>query len=86
MSCGISCRCGLDLALLWLWCRLAAVAPIRTLAWESPYAMGVALKKKIARSFLRGSPVLITPNAIAVSYQNVMAVTTGGRFKPGKFN
>ena len=35
-----------DLALLWLWCRLAAVAPIRPLAWELPYATGVALKKQ----------------------------------------
>ena len=25
-----------DPALLWLWCRQAAVAPIRPLAWESP--------------------------------------------------
>ena len=21
VSCGVGCRCGLDLALLWLWCR-----------------------------------------------------------------
>ena len=34
----------MDLALLWLWCRLAAVASIRPLAWEPPYAVGVALK------------------------------------------
>ena len=33
-----------DPALLWLWCRLAATAPIRPLAWEPPYAAGVALK------------------------------------------
>ena len=31
--------------LLWLWCRKAATAPIRPQAWESPYAMGAALKK-----------------------------------------
>ena len=30
--------------LLWLWRSLAAVAPITPLAWEPPYAMGVALK------------------------------------------
>ena len=24
VSCGVVCRLGLDLALLWLWCRLAA--------------------------------------------------------------
>ena len=29
-----------------LWCRPAAVAPIGTLAWELPYATGVALKSK----------------------------------------
>ena len=27
-------------ALLWLWCRLAAAALIRPVAWELPYAMG----------------------------------------------
>ena len=31
-----------DLVLLWLWCRLAATAPIRPLAWEPPYAVGAA--------------------------------------------
>ena len=31
---------------MWLWCRLAAVAPIRPLAWEPPYAAGAALKSK----------------------------------------
>ena len=43
---GVYCRCGSDLALLWLWHRLAAVASIRPLAWELPYAVGVALKAK----------------------------------------
>ena len=36
-----------DLALLWLWCRLAAAAPIGPLPWELPYAVGEALKKQI---------------------------------------
>ena len=31
--------------LLWLWCRPAATALTRPLAWETPYAMGVALKR-----------------------------------------
>ena len=35
-----------DLALLWLWPRSAAAAPIRPLAWELPYAAGVALKRE----------------------------------------
>ena len=30
--------------MLWLWCRLAAAAPIRPLAWEPPYAAGAALE------------------------------------------
>ena len=45
MSCGVGCRHGLDLALLWPWLRPAATAPIRLLAWEPPYAAGAALKK-----------------------------------------
>ena len=31
-----------DSALLWLWCRPVATAPIRPLAWEPPYATGAA--------------------------------------------
>ena len=46
MSCGVSRRRGSDPALLWLWCRLAARAPIGPIAWEPPYATGVALKSK----------------------------------------
>ena len=38
MSGGVGLRHGLDLALLWLWHRLAAMAPIGPLAWEPPYA------------------------------------------------
>ena len=41
----VSFRCGLDPELLWLWCRPAATALIRPLAWELPYAMGAALEK-----------------------------------------
>ena len=29
-----------------LWCRLAAAAPFRPLAWELPCAMGATLKSK----------------------------------------
>ena len=46
MSCGVGCRHSLDLALLWLWCKPAAAAPIRPLAWELPYPEDVALKRK----------------------------------------
>ena len=46
MSCGVGRRHGSDPTLLWLWCRPAAVALIQPLAWELPYATGVALKEK----------------------------------------
>ena len=46
MSCGVGHRCGLDPVLLRLWHRLAAMAPIQPLAWELPYALGAALKRK----------------------------------------
>ena len=35
----------MDPALLWLWCRLAATALIRPLAWEPPYAAGSSPRK-----------------------------------------
>ena len=45
MSCGVGCSCGSDLMLLWLLHRLAAIAPVRPVAWEPPYAASAALKK-----------------------------------------
>ena len=32
--------------LLWLWCRPAATAPIRLLAWDPPCAEGAALNRQ----------------------------------------
>ena len=56
-------RCGLDPALLWLWRRLAATAPIRPLAWEPPYAEGVAPKrqktKKKKKSCLKNKCIIL---------------------------
>ena len=47
MSCGVGCKGGLDPTLLWLWYRpVSAIAPIRPLAWELPYAAGVTLKRQ----------------------------------------
>ena len=46
MSCGVGCRYASDLALLWLWCRPAAVALIRPLAWEPPHAAGAAILRQ----------------------------------------
>ena len=47
MSRGPGRRSSSDVALLSLWCRPADTAPIRPLAWEPPYAAGMALKDKI---------------------------------------
>ena len=45
MSCGVGHRRGSDPKLLWLCRRLVAIALIRPLAWEPPYAVGVAQEK-----------------------------------------
>ena len=42
--CGSQTRLGSCVA--WLWCRPVAAAPIRSLAWESLYASGAALKRE----------------------------------------
>ena len=46
VRCGVGCRWGSDPVGLWLRCRPAAAAPIRPLAWERPYASGLALKRQ----------------------------------------
>ena len=46
LSCGVGHRHGSYPTLLWLWCRLVAIAPIRPLAWELPYASGVAQNRQ----------------------------------------
>ena len=46
VSCGVGRRFGLGLALLWLWHRPVATAPVRPPAWEPPYAISVALKRQ----------------------------------------
>ena len=43
MSWGVDHRLGWDMVMVWLW--PAAVAPVRPLVWEPPYASGAALKK-----------------------------------------
>ena len=43
---GVGHRHGSGLTWLWLWHRPEAPAPLGPLAWEPPYAAGVALKDK----------------------------------------
>ena len=54
MSCGVGRGCKSDLVWLWLWCRLAAAAPILPLAWEPPYAAPAALKRQKKEKGKRG--------------------------------
>ena len=46
LSCAVGHRCSSDSEFLWLWLWLAAGTLIRPLAWEPPYAIGVALRNK----------------------------------------
>ena len=55
MSCGIGGKPSSDLALLWLWCRPAAVTLTQALTWEPPYVMGAALKEKGKKNKHTGS-------------------------------
>ena len=49
---GVGCRRGSDPALLWLWYRPAAIAPIPPLAWERPYAVGMTIKRQKKMYFI----------------------------------
>ena len=68
MSCGVGRRRGSDPELLWLWCRPAAAAPIRPLAWEPPYAAEVAQtnskKKKKKKELDRAEPCLFVAHVM----------------------
>ena len=46
MSCGVDLGGRCVIKILWLWYRPESVAPIQSLAWELPYAVGTALKKQ----------------------------------------
>ena len=60
LSCGLGRRYGSDLALLWLWHRPVAIAPIRLLAWEPPYAAGVGLKRHTHTKWQRGRSLILS--------------------------
>ena len=47
VSCGVGHRCGLDWALLWLWCRPAALSLIGSLDWELPNAAAIKRNTQI---------------------------------------
>ena len=78
MSCGVDYRLSLDAMLLWLWCRRAAAALIRSLAWEFPYA--ALKKKKMKKSVMYTTlyfylcvpySILTIKNLVSICYHNV---------------
>ena len=73
MSCGVGLRCSLDPVLLWLWYRLVAAALLRPLAWESPYDIGAALKRKKKNMW---SPF---PNNTCPAHSPLFPVVSGPR-------
>ena len=70
MSLGVGHRCSLDPMLLWLWRRPAAVARIQPLAWEPPYAMGVAPQKKTKKKKRNLKSKLGTPIFVPITMSN----------------
>ena len=74
MNCGVDHRCGLDPTLLWLWRTLAAVALIRPLAWEPPYAKGAASKdqNKIKIKEIRMPSNVIITSSLYLSIINCL--------------
>ena len=80
LSWGVGRKLSSDPELLWLWCRLAAGAPIRTLAGKFPNAMRVALKSKRERkeggsthsNLALGKSVLISRSQFLLLYNGLL--------------
>ena len=70
-----------DLVLLWLWHRLAAGALIGPLAWEPPYAAGVALQRQKTRKKkkkdLLGVPIVARQKGILTRNHEVVGSIPG---------
>ena len=74
--CGVGPRHGSDPALLWLWRRPVATAPIRPLAWEPPYAMGAA-QEKAKRPKKRKKKRILRSNMLWESKRKCLGVFHG---------
>ena len=61
-----------------LWCRLVAVALIGPLAWETPYAMGVALKRPKKKNKNKKKPCRWLTSELVVNYY-MLFPKTGNR-------
>ena len=74
MGCGVGHRYRLEPALLWLWCRLEAVVPIRPLARESLYAMSAALKSKNKTNEKRNKSIILSARYILKIQQIIIII------------
>ena len=63
------CRSQMQLRLLWLWYRPAAVARIWPLTWELPYASGASLKKQKVKKKMEKKPKRSVTNSIRATAQ-----------------
>ena len=68
VTCGVGHRCVSDPVLLWLWYRSAAIALIRSLAWEPAHATGAALKRKKKEKEIDLVEIYTVLNPIAAEY------------------
>ena len=71
MSWDVGCRCGSDLALLWLWLG-GLVGP---LAWEPLYALGVALKRPKKKKKKEGNSCPFDSHCLDLEAQQAAFVT-----------
>ena len=64
-----------------LWCRLAATAPIRPLAWEPPYDTGVGCRKDKKNPLPKWIQMNLLKNRSRLTYfKNKLLVTKEDRF------
>ena len=68
----------LNPALLWLWCRLAAVAPIQPLAWELPYAACATLKRQKTKTNKQTKPKNTRGKSMYTCMCNLVPMLYGG--------
>ena len=64
MSCGVGCRRGSDPAWLWLWCRPAAAASIRPLAWRNSICHRYGPKKEKTKQNKTGGKTWSTSHTL----------------------
>ena len=74
MSCDVGHKRGSDPALLWLWRRPMAMAPIPPLAWEPPYAAVMSLEKA-KRQPPQKKKTKKTPNPVLLKVTHMAAKT-----------